>query len=82
MVDFYRRVWQAFLVAAPVFAGVAFISETNHFVFGTFLILTIVSFAIFLAGLYADFVYTRREQTACQAEKARQINRDCFPKLD
>jgi len=82
MVDFYRRVWQAFLVAAPVLAGIAFFSEENCFVFVTFLILALVSFVVALVGLRADYVYTRKEEAARQAEKDRMKGKEDFPILD
>ncbi len=54
MLDFYRRLWQAFFIGAPALAGIAFLSKDYPLVFIILNILALICFVVALIGLYFD----------------------------
>ena len=62
MLDFYRRVWQAFFIGSPALAGVAYLFKDCHIAFIILLILASIFFIVALLGLYLDYRYTHKEE--------------------
>ena len=69
MLDFLRRLWQAFFVAAPVWVGAAGYFQKSHVAFIFLLIIASICFVVALIGLYLDYQDARRKQKVAKAEK-------------
>ena len=67
MLDFYRRVWQAFLILFGVVLGVAFVVMNHIFVFVIILILALICLIIALIGLRLDYLDARRKEKEANA---------------
>lgn len=61
MLEFYRRMWQVFLLAFPAIAATAAIFKDIPILFYSFLTLAFVCFIIALVGLYYDYQDARKK---------------------
>lgn len=71
MLDFYKRVWQAFLLATPALVGIASFFKDCLWAFIFLLILASISLVIALIGLRYDYLDARRKDR--EAKKERDI---------
>ena len=62
MLDFYRRVWQAFLIASPGWVGIAYLCKDCHVAFIILLIIAFICFVVALIGLYFDYRDARKKK--------------------
>ncbi len=62
MLDFYRRIWQAFLVASPAWVGIAYLFKDYNIAFIILLIIAFICFVVALIGLYYDYLDARRKK--------------------
>ena len=62
MLDFYRRIWQAFLVASPAWVGIAYLFKDCHVAFIILLITAFICFVVALIGLYYDYRDARKKK--------------------
>lgn len=60
MLDFYRRLWQAFFVAVPVWVGAALVAINHLLLFVILLILALICLIIALIGLRLDYLDARK----------------------
>ena len=56
MLDFYRRLWQAFFIGSPALAGIAWLFKDYPLVFVILLILASICFVVALIGLLCDYL--------------------------
>lgn len=75
MLDFYKRLWQAFLIASPALAGVAYLFKNNLVAFITLLIVAFICFVIAFIGLYCDYQDARRKEAEARKVKAEEDER-------
>ena len=76
MLDFYRRVWQAFFVATPVWVGIAYVFEDSHVAFIILLITSFICFVVALIGLYFDYRDARKKKREEKREADRKALRE------
>ena len=78
MLDFYRRVWQAFLIASPAWVGVAFLFKDYLSVFIILLILALICFVVALIGLWRDYLDTHRKAREAKVAKDYEALKESF----
>ena len=71
MLDFLRRLWQAFFIASPVWAGIAIYFKDYHIAFIILLIISSICFVVALIGIYLDYRDARRKDREAKAAKVR-----------
>ena len=82
MLDFYRRLWQAFFIGSPALAGIAWLFKDYPLVFIILLILAFVCFVVALIGLWCDYLDARRKDKEEKREADRKALREVVKRLD
>jgi hypothetical protein len=75
VLDFYRRLWQAFLISSPALLGAAYLFKNNLVMFITLLIAASICFVIAFIGLYCDYQDARRKEAEARKAKAEEDER-------
>ena len=81
MLDFYRRLWQAFFVAVPVWVGIAYLFKDYHVVFIILLILALICLIVALIGLYYDYLDARKKVKQEKIDADRKALREAFKRM-
>ncbi len=81
MLDFYRRLWQAFFIGSPAVAGIAWLFKDYPLVFIILLILALICFAVALIGLWRDYLDACRKAREAKREEDFQGLKEPFKRL-
>ena len=82
MLDFYRRVWQAFFIGSPALAGIAWLFREHHIAFIILLIVASICFVVALIGLYLDYKDARKKAKQEKRDAERKALRESVKRLN
>ncbi len=74
MLDFYRRLCQAFFLGSPAIAGIAWLFRNCSIVFIVLIIIALICFLVALIGLWCDYKDARRKDKQAKAPKHPQFD--------
>lgn len=81
MLDFVRRLWQAFFVAVPAWVGIAYLLKDYRVAFIILLIIASICFVVALIGLYYDYLDARKKAKQEKREASRKALRESFKRM-